>query len=53
VQIHQSDAHIVLAPPMPELEPQDIFIVMAGDKITIHGSFRGSRQEKEDILVVE
>ena len=53
VQIHQSDAHLVLAAPMPGLEPQDISIVIAGDKITIHGSYRGSRQEKEDTLVAE
>jgi len=53
VQIHQSDDHIVLAAPMPGLEPQDISIVIAGDKITIHGSYRGSRQEKENTLVAE
>lgn len=53
VQIHQSDAHIVLAAPMPGLEPQDISVVIAGDKVTIHGSYRGSRQEKEDVLISE
>ena len=53
VQIHQSDDHIVLAAPMPGLEPQDISIVIKGNKITIHGSYRGSRQEKEDTLVAE
>jgi HSP20 family protein len=53
VQIHQSDAHIVLAAPMPGLEPQDISVVIAGDKVMIHGNYRGSRQEKDGVLVAE
>jgi HSP20 family protein len=53
VQIHQTDALIVLAAPMPGLEPQDISVVVADDKVTIHGSYRGSRQEKDDVLVAE
>jgi HSP20 family protein len=53
VQIHQSDAHIVLAAPMPGLEPQDISVVIAGDKVSINGSYRGSRQEKGDVLTSE
>jgi HSP20 family protein len=53
VQIHQTDALIVLAAPMPGLEPQDISVVIAGDKVKIHGNYRGSRPEKEDLLVAE
>jgi HSP20 family protein len=53
VQIHQTDALIVLAAPMPGLEPQDISVVIAGDNVTIRGDYRGSRQEKEDLLVAE
>jgi HSP20 family protein len=53
VQIHQTDALIVLAAPMPGLEPQDISVVIAGDKVTIRGNYRGSRQETEDLLVSE
>jgi HSP20 family protein len=53
VQIHQTDTLIVLAAPMPGLEPQDISVVVADDKVTIHGSYRGSRQEKDDVLVAE
>jgi HSP20 family protein len=53
LQIHQTDALIVLAAPMPGLEPQDISVVIAGDKVTIQGSYRGSRQENEDTLVAE
>jgi HSP20 family protein len=53
LQIHQNDSHIVLAAPMPGLEPQDISIVIAGDKVTISGSYRGARQDKEDVLLAE
>ncbi len=53
VQLHQSDDLIVLAAPMPGLEPQDIDVVVAGDKVTIRGSYRGSRQETDDLIVSE
>jgi HSP20 family protein len=53
VQIHQTDELIVLAAPMPGLEPQDISVVITGDKVTIRGSYRGSRREKEEVLVAE
>jgi HSP20 family protein len=53
VQIHQTDTLIVLAAPMPGLEPQDISVVVAGDQVRIAGSYRGSRQDKGDVLVAE
>jgi HSP20 family protein len=53
VLIHQNDTHIVLAAPMPGLEPQDISVMIAGPKVTINGSYRGSRQNKEDVLSAE
>jgi HSP20 family protein len=53
VQIHQTDTLIVLAAPMPGLEPQNISVVIAGDTVTIRGSYRGSRQETGDLLVSE
>jgi HSP20 family protein len=53
VQIHQNDTHVVLAAPMPGLEPQDIAVVIAGDKVTINGSYRGSRQDQEHIVTAE
>ena len=53
VQIHQADDRIVLAAPMPGLEPEDISVTIAGDRVTIRGEYRGSRLEKEDILVSE
>lgn len=53
VQVHQTDDLMVLAAPMPGLEPQDISVVIAGDKVTIQGSYRGSRQEKGDLVLAE
>jgi HSP20 family protein len=53
VQIHQSEELIVLAAPMPGLEPPDISVVIAGNKVTIHGQYRGSRQDEGDLLVEE
>jgi len=53
MQIHQTDALIVLAAPMPGLEPQDISVVIAGDQVTVRGNYRGSRQETGDLLVSE
>jgi HSP20 family protein len=53
VQIHQTDTLVVLAAPMPGLEPQDISVVVAGDQVKIAGSYRGSRKDKGDVLVAE
>ena len=53
VQIHQTDALFVLAAPMPGLEPQDISVTVAGDQVRIAGSYRGSRQDKGDVLAAE
>lgn len=53
LQIHQTDKLIVLAAPMPGLEPQDISVVVTGAKITIQGNYRGSRPETGDLLMSE
>jgi HSP20 family protein len=53
VQIHQTDRLIVLAAPMPGLEPQDISVVVAGNKVTLRGSYRGSRLDSGDLLISE
>jgi len=53
VQLHHTDDLIVLAAPMPGLEPHDISVVIRGDKVTIQGSYRGSRREQEEVLVAE
>jgi HSP20 family protein len=53
LQIHETDKLIVLAAPMPGLEPQDISVVVAGEKVTLRGSYRGARQESGDLIVSE
>lgn len=53
LQMHQTDDRIVLAAPMPGLEPQGISVTVSGDKVTIHGEYRGPRQGKPDLLVSE
>ena len=53
VQLHRADDRLVLAAPMPGLEPQDISVVISGDSVTIRGEYRGSRQDQPEILVSE
>jgi HSP20 family protein len=53
VQIHQNGEFIVLAAPMPGLEPQDITVSIADDRVMIHGEYRGSRQDNAETLMSE
>src|SRR5689334_13490610 len=53
VQLHRADQLLVLAAPMPNLEPSDIRVVVDGDRVIIDGAYRGSRQDQPDILVSE
>jgi HSP20 family protein len=53
VQIHQNDELIVLAAPMPGLEPQDITVSIASNHVKILGEYRGSRQEGAEVLMSE
>lgn len=53
VQVHQSDELIVLAAPMPGLEPQDITVSIAADRVRIHGEYRGSRQDSAETVMSE
>ncbi len=45
LQVHQADDRLVLAAPMPELEPQDVSVIISGTRVTIRGAYRGSRQD--------
>ena len=53
VQLHRTDQLLVLAAPMPGLEPSDITVVIDGDQVTIDGTYRGSRQDQPEVLVSE
>jgi len=52
LQIHQTDKLFVLAAPMPGVEPQDISVVVKGDKVTLRASYRGSRSHETGELVM-
>jgi len=53
LQVHQADNRLVLAAPMPGLEPQDIAVIINGNRVTIRGEYRGSRQNQPEILISE
>ena len=53
VQLHQVDDLLVLAAPMPGMEPEDISVTIHGDQVTMRGSYRGSRQDQPEVLVSE
>jgi HSP20 family protein len=53
VRIYQSDDRIMIAAPMPGLEPGDILVRISGNKVTIQGQYRGPRQEERDLLMAE
>jgi HSP20 family molecular chaperone IbpA len=35
LQVHQANDRLVLAAPMPRLEPQDIAVIISGNRVTI------------------
>jgi HSP20 family protein len=53
LQVHQADNRLVLAAPMPGLEAQDIAVSINGNRVTIQGEYRGSRQNQPEILISE
>jgi HSP20 family protein len=53
VRIHDRDEHIILAAPMPGLEPENISIDIEGTQVTIKGEERGPRQHSGDLIVDE
>jgi HSP20 family protein len=53
IRIYQTDDRIMLAAPMPGLEPEDISLVIDGRHVTLHGRERGPHQHDRDLLVAE
>lgn len=53
VQIYHRDRHILLAAPMPGLEPEDISVSVVGSKIVIKGEERSPEQHGRDVIVDE
>ena len=53
VQLHQAQGLLVLAAPMPGLEPQDISVSIHHDRVTIRGDYRGSRHDQPETILSE
>jgi HSP20 family protein len=53
VQMHQTSDLLVLAAPMPELEPADITVAISGDRLIVCGEYRGSRHAQPEALLSE
>ena len=50
VRIYDRDEHMILAAPLPGLEPENISIMIAGNKVTIRDEERGPRQHESGVL---
>jgi HSP20 family protein len=53
VQLHWAQGRLVLAAPMPGLEPQDITVSIHHDRVTIRGEYRGSRHDQPETVISE
>jgi HSP20 family protein len=53
VQLHRAQGRLVLAAPMPGLEPQDISVRIHHDRVTIRGEYRGSRHDQPETVISE
>jgi HSP20 family protein len=53
VQLHRAQGRLVLAAPMPGLEPQDIAVSIHGDQVTVRGEYRGSRHDQPETVISE
>lgn len=53
VRVYQSDEHVMLAAPMPGLEPSDISVDVCGAAVTIRGEERGTGQHQRDLIMAE
>lgn len=48
--MYQTDYRIMVAAPMPGLEPTDIVVAVRGDRLRIHGRQRGPHQHERNLL---
>jgi HSP20 family protein len=53
VRVYDRDQLIILAAPLPGLEPENISVTIAGNKIVISGEERGPRQHGSDVKIDE
>lgn len=53
VRVHATDDHVVVAAPMPGLQPGDISVSIEGANVKIWGEERGPRQHERELLLAE
>jgi HSP20 family protein len=53
VRVYQGDGRLMLAAPMPGLEPENISVTVSQSRAVIRGEYRGPHQEDRDLLVAE
>lgn len=53
VRVYQTNDCLMVAAPLPGLEPENISVTIAGDCVTIRGEERGPGQHERDLLVAE
>jgi HSP20 family protein len=53
VRMYQTAELIMVAAPMPGLEPQDITVTVSGNDVVIHGAQRGPHQDDVDVIMAE
>ncbi|ACZ41294.1 heat shock protein Hsp20 [Thermobaculum terrenum ATCC BAA-798] len=53
IRLYRGEGHLVIAAPMPGLEPQDIRITVSMDKVVLSGSERGPKQHLRDLIISE
>ncbi|HXH84918.1 MAG TPA: Hsp20 family protein, partial [Candidatus Tectomicrobia bacterium] len=53
VRVYQTADRIMLAAPMPGLEPSDISVTIEGRHVSLHGRERGPHQHDRDLLLTE
>jgi HSP20 family protein len=53
VRMYQTDDRLMIAVPMPGLEPGDISISIEPDRVSVRGEERGPHQHERDLLIAE
>lgn len=53
VRMYQTEDRLMIAAPMPGLEPGNISVSIEGDRLSIHGEERGPHQHDLDLLLAE
>ena len=53
VRLYQGDGRLMLAAPMPGLEPENISVTITSTRAVLRGEYRGPHQQDRDLLIAE